>query len=190
MKTPIADMIEEMGAAGVAFDVIVAAVRAVETAGDDKKSEPTEHIGKMSIYRHPRRGARLSNDWQLADQGLVYATKRGLTPGQITIEVERFRNYWTAKSGTGATKLDWDATWRNWVLTAVERHHGATNNHGGRWGPQIARRAAAGADAVMAGMGKLAARIDERRESAKPENRQLQNGPDTSSEFDFERGGA
>jgi Mg-chelatase subunit ChlD len=27
----------------------------------------------------------------------------------------QFRDFWIAKTGTGATKLDWQATWRNWV---------------------------------------------------------------------------
>lgn len=25
-----------------------------------------------------------------------------------------FRDYWRAKGGASARKLDWDATWRNW----------------------------------------------------------------------------
>lgn len=29
---------------------------------------------------------------------------------------EMFRNHWTAASGRTATKLDWPATWRNWML--------------------------------------------------------------------------
>lgn len=49
----------------------------------------------------------------------------GWTPsaGQKTdaIELERFRDYWTAKAGAGARKADWDATWRNWLRTAAER---------------------------------------------------------------------
>jgi hypothetical protein len=36
-------------------------------------------------------------------------------------ETEKFVNYWRAKSGQGATKLDWTATWRNWMLSAAER---------------------------------------------------------------------
>lgn len=30
-------------------------------------------------------------------------------------EYDRFRDYWTAKTGQSATKLDWLATWRNWL---------------------------------------------------------------------------
>ena len=36
------------------------------------------------------------------------------------LETEKFINYWTAKSGKDATKLDWVATWRNWMLNASQ----------------------------------------------------------------------
>ncbi len=191
MKTPIADLIEKLRAAGATYEEILVAVRTIETAGENNRSEPINNTGMVSIYQRPRRGARLSIDWQPSEQCVVYANKHSLTPDQVAVEVEKFKNYWTAKSGAGATKLDWDATWRNWILTAVERNRETTSgDRGGRLAPQHSRRAATGADAVLAGMGKLAARIDERRESARPQNQQLSNEPDTSGEFDFERGGA
>jgi hypothetical protein len=37
------------------------------------------------------------------------------------LETEKFINYWRAKSGATATKVDWPATWRNWMITAAER---------------------------------------------------------------------
>jgi hypothetical protein len=33
-------------------------------------------------------------------------------------ELLNFRDYWTAKSGAQATKLDWQATWRQWARKA------------------------------------------------------------------------
>jgi hypothetical protein len=45
------------------------------------------------------------------------------------IETEKFINYWQSKSGKDATKLDWVATWRNWMLTAAERAPTRTNGH-------------------------------------------------------------
>lgn len=33
-------------------------------------------------------------------------------------ELANFRDYWTAKSGKDATKLDWQATWRTWARKA------------------------------------------------------------------------
>lgn len=31
-------------------------------------------------------------------------------------QTERFVNYWKSKSGRDAVKLDWERTWRNWML--------------------------------------------------------------------------
>lgn len=46
------------------------------------------------------------------------------------IETEKFINYWSAKSGRDAVKLDWVKTWKNWMLTASERSgHRAPNGY-------------------------------------------------------------
>ena len=37
------------------------------------------------------------------------------------VSTERFVNYWRAKAGRDATKVDWPATWRNWLLADQER---------------------------------------------------------------------
>lgn len=74
-----------------------------------------------SDVEHPRRRAsRLPQGWEPTTEDLGYASEHGLANGKIAIEAERFRNYWSAKSGSGATKQDWPATWRNWVLKASE----------------------------------------------------------------------
>lgn len=33
----------------------------------------------------------------------------------LELETEKFRDFWAAKPGKDGTKLDWDATWRNWI---------------------------------------------------------------------------
>lgn len=33
----------------------------------------------------------------------------------LELETEKFQDYWAAKAGKDAAKLDWDATWRNWI---------------------------------------------------------------------------
>lgn len=35
-------------------------------------------------------------------------------------QTEVFVDYWRAKAGAGGTKLDWPATWRNWMRRAQE----------------------------------------------------------------------
>jgi hypothetical protein len=42
----------------------------------------------------------------------------------LRLETEKFVNYWRAKAGKDATKIDWAATWRNWMLNAQERAGG------------------------------------------------------------------
>jgi hypothetical protein len=32
-----------------------------------------------------------------------------------TDELDAFRDYWIAQPGQRGVKLDWDATWRNWI---------------------------------------------------------------------------
>lgn len=33
----------------------------------------------------------------------------------LELETEKFRDFWAGKPGKDGTKLDWDATWRNWI---------------------------------------------------------------------------
>jgi hypothetical protein len=36
----------------------------------------------------------------------------------VRLEAEKFKDYWIAKGGREACKLDWEATWRNWCRNA------------------------------------------------------------------------
>ena len=72
-----------------------------------------------AVRRLDKRGSRLPADWQPGETGMSYALCH-LRPDKISDEIEKFRNYWHAKAGRDATKLDWNATWRNWVLTAKQ----------------------------------------------------------------------
>ena len=68
-----------------------------------------------------KRGSRLSADWAPSEDDLAFARSKGMPQIRMDLETEKFRNYWTAKTGTAATKIDWPATWRNWVLSSIER---------------------------------------------------------------------
>lgn len=68
-----------------------------------------------------KRGTRLPKDWQPSPEEQRWATDA--CPGiDAQREAEKFRDFWTAKSGKDATKLDWTATWRNWIRNAADRH--------------------------------------------------------------------
>jgi hypothetical protein len=84
-----------------------------------------------------------------------------MTRERIGVEAERFVNHWTPKSGRDATKRDWEATWRNWISNAMEPGYGAASYQGHRPGTHTTpRRAATGSNAILAGMARLAHRID------------------------------
>jgi uncharacterized protein YdaU (DUF1376 family) len=36
----------------------------------------------------------------------------------LALEAEKFTNFWTARSGSSASKIDWRATWLNWALNS------------------------------------------------------------------------
>lgn len=52
---------------------------------------------------------------------LAWAVSQGLSLDEAAFEAANFRDYWTAKAGSGATKRDWPATWQVWVRTAIKR---------------------------------------------------------------------
>src|SRR5262249_3072251 len=132
--TPITDLVARLLDDGVDRDTIVKVVRAVECSGI-------------------RRGARLPADWRPSDADIVFARKRGMSDGQIATEGAKFRNYWAAKTGQDATKLDWGKTWQNWILKGTSN---ASRNY--RTAPD-ARSEPRGADAILAGLGNVAAGI-------------------------------
>ena len=45
-------------------------------------------------------------------------SKRRWGRSQAMEEAECFTNYWQAKPGAQARKLDWEKTWRNWVINS------------------------------------------------------------------------
>ena len=63
-----------------------------------------------------KRGARLPQDWSLPKSWGEWALSefQNLTADAVRIEAEKFRDFWTAKAGKDAAKMDWQATWRNW----------------------------------------------------------------------------
>lgn len=68
----------------------------------------------------PKRGTRIPVDWTPDEKTRAWTLER--IPERVAaVELEKFRNYYTAKSGKDATKLDWPATWRNWVLNTNPR---------------------------------------------------------------------
>jgi hypothetical protein len=61
------------------------------------------------------RATRLPPDWQLPREWAEWAFSQGMDELSSRREGERFRDYWVSTPGQRGVKLDWQATWRNWV---------------------------------------------------------------------------
>lgn len=80
-------------------------------------SQPKSRKTIISKGEIPK-GYRLPSDWQ-AD--INAAISEGLSEEQARWQEKKFRDYWHAKSGKEALKVDWQATWRNWFRREIER---------------------------------------------------------------------
>ena len=76
--------------------------------------ERKEHAPKEFRERTPQahRGCRLPEDFYPDAAGLALATELGVV---ATTALATFRDYWVAQPGQRGVKLDWQATWRNWI---------------------------------------------------------------------------
>ena len=96
--------------AAVAETQTVAADAAPATASANHASKPSK-----------ARGMRLPDGWQ-PDQALADWTRANAPAAANALEVDRFRDYWTAQPGAKGRKTDWAATWRNWARRCQEQH--------------------------------------------------------------------
>lgn len=63
-----------------------------------------------------KKGTRLTAEWELPEEwGRWAEQERRLKPAQVLSIADRFKDFWISKAGKDACKLDWQATWRNWV---------------------------------------------------------------------------
>jgi uncharacterized protein YdaU (DUF1376 family) len=69
----------------------------------------------------PKKGSRLPEDWVLPRTWGEWAVEQGLSVDTVRRQGEMFRDYWIAQSGAKAVKLDWLATWRNWIRSHLSR---------------------------------------------------------------------
>jgi uncharacterized protein YdaU (DUF1376 family) len=80
--------------------------------------EPPPNHKPITINQEPKvktqRGSRLPDDWSLPEDWKEWAEAERLDLN-IKSVADSFRDFWIAKPGTGGVKLDWQATWRNWI---------------------------------------------------------------------------
>lgn len=67
-----------------------------------------------------KRGTRIPDDFAITEDMAAWGRANAPTVA-AKYETEKFIDYWRAKAGKDATKLDWVATWKNWIRNAAER---------------------------------------------------------------------
>jgi hypothetical protein len=135
--TPIADMVQQMHHANVAFEMIILAIQTAELCSGNiirARKKPRETVDQPALpFDEPiispacakRSDSRLDPSWQPTQADLAYAEKIGVN---AATEAENFRDFWISKAGPNGLKRDWAAVWRNWCRKAKEMK-GRTNGH-------------------------------------------------------------
>ena len=75
----------------------------------------------------PRTAHRLPDDWEPPES--VVAQMRNDHPHvNQTLELAKFRDYWTAQPGAKGRKLNWVGVYRNWIRREAEKHRPRRGN--------------------------------------------------------------
>lgn len=74
----------------------------------------------------PTTGSRLSENWQPSEKLRAWA-EANRPDLDIATTIETFVDYWQSKPGKDGRKLDWDATFRNWVRGQIGQRFPSKN---------------------------------------------------------------
>ena len=86
----------------------------------NKESNQDDYQDDVNLEKtKKKRACRFENSEyysnELPDSFSCEAELMAVSDSKARFEYDKFKDYWTAKSGQQATKLDWLATWRNWL---------------------------------------------------------------------------
>lgn len=89
-------------------------------AGGDPALAPAKAVADPKA----KRGTRIRDDFMPLQETIdaIKAEFPGVTDQDFIREHRKFCDYWQSISGQKGTKLDWEATWRNWMRRAFERN--------------------------------------------------------------------
>lgn len=93
-------------------------VTETETVTETKELKASLPLASDRPAKKAVRGSRLPEDFAPNDAHAALASELGV---DLRDQFARFRDYWLAKPGSQGTKLDWDATLRNWLRQAADR---------------------------------------------------------------------
>lgn len=74
-----------------------------------------QDFAERKVANHASRGCRIPDGWKPTSNDVAYAISQGCTEIEIEQIALDFYQYWVAKSGQDAVKMDWHATWQRWI---------------------------------------------------------------------------
>jgi hypothetical protein len=97
---------------------------------DQKQEQEQKQEQKLrGVAKATARGSRLPDGW-LPEEATITSMMAEFPNVNFTRETASFVDYWHAKAGADACKLDWNATFRNWIRRSADRQPGG--NGGGQ----------------------------------------------------------
>jgi len=79
-------------------------------------STPTSKVRKKpSVSKENSKGSRMKEDFELPEEWITFAKTLSYTKAEAQAVFDRFKDYWLGVSGQKGTKVNWLATWRNWL---------------------------------------------------------------------------
>lgn len=91
---------------------------------------PNPPITPPSPATKRARACRLPDAWLPSAANIAYAEARGFVGDMLSRQIEDFRDYWHARAGPNALKLDWSKTWATWIRKAADWRARANERNG------------------------------------------------------------
>jgi uncharacterized protein YdaU (DUF1376 family) len=99
---------------------------ALQTQSEGNATQDTVHKTQDTKHKEKKqRGSRLPADFEMPKAWEEFAEQERPDLGPRKV-FESFKDYWTAKPGAGGVKLDWFATWRNWIRNQAAQKNVST----------------------------------------------------------------
>ena len=90
------------------------------TTPTPEKEEPTVLPKKPVKKVSTEKGTRLPDGWMPSPEDCDVGYDLGFSEDEIRFEHAKFTDFWRAKPGAAGRKVDWNATFRNWLRKAAD----------------------------------------------------------------------
>lgn len=109
-------VLDDLLAAGNTSTVIVEVAKAI-----------IRDLEREKVSKTKARATPIPADWKLTPEQAGYAHAMGMTYERVHAEACKFADYCRAH---GKTYIDWDAAWRNWVTSPLQRNNNVPRSAG------------------------------------------------------------